>query len=659
MIKTISQIYSKINQILFRNSVKIFFLAFILITVLICLCDPASARAGGGGGYSSGGGYSGGGFSGNNGSNGGGTLLIFIYFCIHYPYIGIPAVLIFIFFIYHGSKGTKSKYMTRTIRRGYKNQHQNNLDEIIAKIKSKDELFCAEELTERVKNGFTKIQLGWAKQNINSTRHIMSDGVFERFSIQLGIQKNTEIINKMENINILDAQIVAAETDHYFDTLHFIITASASDYYINSKTGKIIYGNTTPETFTEYWSFLRKPGVKTLSKGGLLEDRCPNCGTSLKIGDSVICPTCSAIVNSGEYDWVLTEITQPTEWKIKPCDNIAGIKEMTQKDPAFNIQHIEDKASVIFYRNIASTFYSDKKHIAKLALNEFIEKHKLEYQLDKKGEKSYYADAAIGCVEVVEIIPARETSNLDKIRVKVKWAGHPAKVKIPSLILPAYIENRIYTQEFILIRNSNIKTSNKNTLSSTHCPNCGAPEGINTSNKCEYCGAILNDGSRDWVLSNITFFSGYPQHKSHYESMEREFSNSGSNALAEFDNEAIIGCSVAVMLIDGNISEKENNILQNMAKKRGISQEKLNSITATIQEHGLHIPNPKTKNEALEFLKCMVRMCLADGKITSQEKQLIKQLVIKMDYTDIDIEQMIKKERTQLYKDAKEVNNSI
>ena len=650
--------YSYLYSLLYSPRLKTFVFIFISATILVLFADSAFARAGGGGGFSGGGGGGGGGFSGGSSSGGGGSLFFLIYLCMRYPIIGIPVLIIIIFATYHGSKNAKSGYMTRTIRRGYANQTQSNLANNLATIQSRDEKFSIENFIYRIKNGFIKIQSAWAAQNLISVRHIMSDGVYEKFSIQLDIQKNSKIINKMENMNILDANIVAAESDHFFNTIHVMITATASDSYVNSKNGKLVYGSTSPEPFTEYWSFLRRPGTKTLTKDGLIEGRCPNCGTPLELGDSVICPSCDAIINSGEYDWVLAEITQPSEWKIKPTENIIGIKQIIAKDPSFNIQHIEDKTSVIFYRNIASAFFADKKYISKLALEEFTDKHKDEYASDKHDKHSFYADAAIGAVEVIEIIPATDNNNQDKIRVKVKWAGHPEHAQIPSLIPPAFEQNRIYTQEYILVRNGNVKTSEKNILSSTHCPKCGAPETITTSDSCEYCGALLNDGTRDWVLADITFFAGYPQHQSNYEVLQHEYSKTASNPLGKFDNTSILACSAAVMLVDGNISEKERSLLQTMADNRGITSDKLDIIIATITEHGLHIPNPKSRDEAHEFLKCMVNMCLADGKITSKEKQLITQLVSKMGYTDIDINQMIKKEKTELYKTAKQLNNS-
>ena len=469
------------------------------------------------------------------------------------------------------------------------------------------------------------------------------------------MQKSSEIVNRMDNIQILNAQLVAAESDHYFDTVHFLITASASDYYTRLNSEKVIYGTKTPDTFTEYWSFLRRPGAKTLQGKGLMEGFCPNCGTPLKISESVICPSCNAIVNSGEYDWVLAEITQPEEWRIKPSVNIAGFQEMLEKDPSFNVQHIEDKASVIFYRNIASAFFAADNYIAKLANENFLKKHSSEYQKDKQGRCSFYADAAIGCAEVIEIVTSDNLAEKDKIRVKIKWAGHPATAKIPSYIPPCYEENRIYTQEFILVRNGDVKSSDKNILSSTHCPNCGAPQTSLTIDKCEYCGAILNDGSYDWVLDDITFFNGYPE-MSHMQSLSFKDNNSQQTYIKNFDNESIVSCCAAVMMIDGEISDDESKLLPILAANHNISQERLDMLINSVKEHGLHIPAPKSKEEAQEFLKCMVQMCLIDGKVTSKEKQLIKQLMSKTGYTDIDLNLMIKRERTEMYKIAKQIN---
>ena len=40
-------------------------------------------------------------------------------------------------------------------------------------------------------------------------------------------------------------------------------------------------------------------------------------------------------------------------------------------------------------------------------------------------------------------------------------------------------------------------------MSTTNCPNCGAPTKITSAGKCEYCNSVITTGAFDWVLSNI------------------------------------------------------------------------------------------------------------------------------------------------------------
>ena len=40
-------------------------------------------------------------------------------------------------------------------------------------------------------------------------------------------------------------------------------------------------------------------------------------------------------------------------------------------------------------------------------------------------------------------------------------------------------------------------------LSTTNCPNCGAPTNITSAGRCEHCSSIITTGDFNWVLSNI------------------------------------------------------------------------------------------------------------------------------------------------------------
>lgn len=51
---------------------------------------------------------------------------------------------------------------------------------------------------------------------------------------------------------------------------------------------------------------------------------------------------------------------------------------------------------------------------------------------------------------------------------------------------------------------TNPATSN---MSTTRCPNCGAPIQVTSAGKCEYCDFIITTGDHDWVLSNLDSFN--------------------------------------------------------------------------------------------------------------------------------------------------------
>ncbi len=644
---------NKSSEFYITGYLRLLTVSLLVVFLALILIEPAFARAGGGDGFSGGGG----GFSGGSGSgDGGGGLFFLIYLAFRYPVIGIPLLIIVGIVMYYSSKNAKSKHMERTIRRGYSVQQDRAFQESLKYIKDKDPEFEELPLIEKAKTIFLKLQDAWSNQDMKPVRCFVSDGIYERFTQQLEIQKNSLIKNVTKDIKIINTKLITVESDHYFDTVHIMITASAIDYYVRTDNGKQVGGNIMQsEPFTEYWSFLRRPGTKTLSEKGLFEGFCPNCGTPLELSDSIICPSCKAVINSGEYDWVLAEITQASEWKIRPSKMIAGMDKICTKDPAFNMQHIEDRVSVMFYRNIASQFFADTKYISKLASKTFLEENKNRYVSLENGKHEFYADAAVGTVEVVEVVLGKDTDSMDTVRVRVKWTGHKKVAKVPSFIPPDFAASHIFTQEYILNRKSSVLTSTRNTLTSLHCPGCGAPESFDNSGNCSYCGIPLNDGSVDWVLSKIQVFSGYPA-ISHYEAFQRTpVQTEGVPVLSQFDNESIISCAAAIMLSDGEIDEREQTLLEQMAYSKGVSQQKLAMIVKTVQERGLDIPCPQSTEAAKEFLRCMVRMCLADGKISSSEQVMLKNLVSKMGYTDIDVNMMINKERSKLYSHARTV----
>jgi hypothetical protein len=111
---------------------------------------------------------------------------------------------------------------------------------------------------------------------------LLSDGLYRRFATQLAIRKQQGVRDALADHAIWRAQLHAVEQDAHFDTLHVALEGTSRDAEVSAA---LSYEEATaraatakPEPYTEIWSFLRRPGAKTLAGDGALGGACPNCG---------------------------------------------------------------------------------------------------------------------------------------------------------------------------------------------------------------------------------------------------------------------------------------------------------------------------------------------------------------------------------------------
>jgi len=638
----------------------------ILLFCILIIADELYARVGGGysGGGRSSGGFSGGGggFSGgggrfrggsSSGSGDGEIIMILIRLGIQYPYIAIPAVGLFIYFNYWSGGKAYNHHQSKVITRGYAQSSLDNISKGLAKITQVDTQFSSGAFLERVKKSFISIQQAWSDGDMKRASHSLSDGTVERFNLYLGMDKASGVRNVMENIEITDASIADVESDSFFDTIHVRITARAVDYYVDEQTKSKVRGSKSPDTFQEYWSFLRRRGAKSLSRPGLIEGYCPNCGTKLYHNDRVVCESCKAIVNSGEYDWVLSEITQAEEWTFSRRRQVIGALEMTEKDPSFNVQHIEDKASVIFWHHIAAQFFSKPEYMSRYASPDYMKAKLNDYQHSENGMQRFVSAPAISSVDAVEVIGGDE---FDEVRVRVKWLGYTNFAERPSSRDVDYNKSSMHTHEFILMRRSDYKSAINYTLSSRHCPGCGAPETKNSTERCEYCQLALNDGSSGWVLKEILPFRGYAPTATRTTAKELTADEPEIfTDLHSVDRDDLLSCAASIMLADGAVDGKELEQYNSIGKQLGADFNHLQKILAGVQNHEINVSLPKNGVAAQTLLQTIIRMALADGKIDRTERKTIRTMATQLGYIDMDVDMMIKRERGAMFREARGV----
>lgn len=488
-----------------------------------------------------------------------------------------------------------------------------DLEEAMRKLKERDPDFYSESFLARVQAAFFKVQDAWSGQDMTPVRAFLSDGVMERFRIQLESQKTEGLRNLMDQVQVLSARVVQAASDRHFDALHVRILASAVDSYVSLKDGSRVRGSGSSEQFAEVWSFLRRPGAKTLDKPGLIEGFCPNCGAALELADTAACGTCKSWVSSGEYDWVLAEITQECEWTPRnPLRQAPGWAALATADPVLNVQFLEDRASVVFWRWQAAHLRGEASLMRPVASDGFCERLAEDF---KKG-RVFHRDVGVGGVE---LLACGSDAGMDQAHVQVKWSGTAFKAEGGG----ATEAGRVLRREvFILGRKRGAATDPRSGLSSARCAGCGASPRAGDQPACEFCSAPFNDGSRHWVLLSWTRRELWrppapaPAPETAAPVPAAAADGDWSESLNPVDALAAL---VSAMMADREPDTREVEVLEAYAKRHAIPAKRVTDLFRAARAGQLDAPAPLSPRHGKSILEAMVRMCLADGKVSEAE----------------------------------------
>jgi hypothetical protein len=654
--------------------------AVILVCVASAVADKAFGRAGGGGGYSGGGGGSGGssgGYSGGGGGySGGGTYydddwgggggdefdpVAALFTLVLIVVAGIIAAIAYAVY-----------WVTVFIRaclfrlgQWFRDQRRRIFG--VAEISKRDRPFSEDLFIGRVREAFRKIQAAWSKQRIQDVRAFVSDGIFERFALQIDEQRELGYRNVMEHILVQEASVAAVERDERFETTTVRIAASAADYRVRLDNGCEIPGFRRYERFVEYWSFIRRQGVQTRpGKRGLIEGYCPNCGADLELNRTAKCGHCDSLIRSGEYDWVLAEITQECEWK-RPAERepswLAGYR--WRYDPQFNRQCLEDRASVIFWRKVMADRLGEVAPLRKMATSDYCDRyaHQLE-PLPPYGSRRYFGDCAVGCVELVGMLPSEYDEGLDQALVQIRWSGFP--VTAGPAGRRQHSEGSVFHDTlFVLGRRTGATTRPEHGLTSAHCPRCSAPEERLASHACDSCGEVLNDGARDWVLLETEPMQLARSQQRVRRSQEVDYAGGPAVPAAHLaagngaedgvlGNVALLGWSINTALANGRIADEERQMLLDFARRGGVRESQLEAIIDGTLRSELSWPQPTDQRQSRRWLAAMVDVSLADGTLGPSEHLLLQRVGAGFQMDRQQVKQVVRERKRELFRDARE-----
>ncbi len=595
----------KTNKVSFFQSKA--FMGALLTLLLVLTIGYVSARVGGAGGSSGGGGD----------GDGIGGLIMYILFLIPFPY-NIIVIAIIIVLAYYSRKKAKQQSILNQLPTGEAITKVRGYNDFIANNPG----FSDSAFKEKVKTAFMQIQDAWQNKNMSKVRKYISDGMYQRLNVQFKmmdklLQKNT--IDKLEVKNIY---IDRVDTDGLFDVIHVAIHASVVDRFISEKYSELNSGGS--EEFVEYWSFMKKRGA--VEKNLFTSDNCPSCGAELpKDGGEVAkCGACGTLTNSGEYDWVLAEITQADDYissnpmVIKATNLQEQMLEIEDENSDVSVQLIEDKASNAFLQIETARVLNDPAILRRFVTDSAFDKIKSAFG---QGEPFVYNRIYLSDVT---LIGAMQKEGMNTMVVSIKYSYQRVVPKEKSVVkLDAVV---VTDTSVILLTRKAQPAESKGSLYAHRCPSCGGPTKDTIDLKCQYCGNQLNSSDVEWIVSDLMSLNDYYS----YYAMNAASFTAGikpdviDKALDVRDyafNNALI-----VMACDGVFDQEERNFAEQLAKKFGYNVDKIDPMIQMAQNGQLALKMPEDQKKREKVFRLMEKAASADGNVDPAERALLDSL---------------------------------
>jgi len=591
--------FNSISQYIYTNR------KVILTFLLVLLTGEIFARAGGGGSHSSGG---------SGGGDGLGQIIYIIFRLIPFPF-NIGVIVIGGTTYYFVNKKIQQNSVFNSIPDSVMIKGESEIEGIHS-FKQNNTSFEMDGFLEKVKKAFLDIQTAWAVGDISPVRRLISDGVYQRFTIQqkmMGILKQT---NTLEEIEVYNVGIDRFETDGGYDIAHVAMHAQIKDHFVSEELPSENSGGR--EEFVEYWSFIRKTGIET--KDMYSTTACPNCGSPLpdNLGELSKCEYCKTVVNTGEFDWILAEITQADDYmqsrstSYKKMNLEEDVAELFADDKDFSVQMLEDKASNGYLQILTALSLQDEKMVKR-----FVSKDLFASLRDKmSGDPIVYNRIFLNDVVVVGFDDSKP--DLNEIAIFIRSSYQKVQKQNGKFNL---LDSAVASQaEVVIMQRAKSASESKGSLYAHTCPSCGAPVADSLDENCSYCNVELNSPSHEWIINEILTPHGY---------QSRDMQNTSDVTKMDklYDVREYALNNVLIMIaIDGQITEEELEFANKIANKWGYSPKKLSGLMQMAQTNRLSIKMPADIKKSKKILKMMEKAAQADDHISPEEQNLLDQI---------------------------------
>ena len=177
----------------------------------------------------------------------------------------------------------------------------------VAAVQAHDPAFDENVFLAQVQRLFFAVLEAWTALKPPLSQGVMASLIWEEQQAQIAAYQQRGWHNVLPKLAFTSAVVAGALCGSGFDTITVRINANSADYDLDSG-GHVIRGDTQPWDWTEDWIFQRTSTAQTGRAGTITSQACPNCGASVNVDITSICPFCDAAVISGKFGWLLTRI---------------------------------------------------------------------------------------------------------------------------------------------------------------------------------------------------------------------------------------------------------------------------------------------------------------------------------------------------------------
>jgi uncharacterized tellurite resistance protein B-like protein len=497
----------------------------------------------------------------------------------------------------------------------------------VAALQRGDPAFTEHGFLERVQSLFLSTQEAWSKGELLPVRRFLSDATWLRFRLQLALMRAQRIRNLTADVEVTDLALVGFEQNQWFDTLHVAIEARARDADIPvdwpEAKAHAAAARASLQPFTEVWSLVRKPGVRSAADGALAAGTCPNCGAPFDGGATSTCAYCKAAVNSGAYDWVLAEITQA----IEATDNapVPGLEELRLRDPGLSLEVLEDRASLVFWRWVEAQSTGQPERLARVAQAGPVERMRVDVQrLLEQRMRRVFLECAVGDVRTRSFEDSPDGRTL--AHVEIRWSARtgvgPMGHAPPSL--PTLPQRWMFT----LTRARDAKSRTEQGMSTDRCAQCGGPLDDGLAPNCPWCRTLLAGDLRDWTLAEASPIEAW-------EGRARSVAGAPSfrpPLHADFEErERLLYTMAAMAMADGQVDARERRLLFQFAERWGLPS---SHVEAALSAGPRSLDSLVPSGHAGEpFLRALARLAGVDGRVDATERRLLESVASRLGLT--------------------------